>query len=171
MPPGSHGTARTRTQVGDALKITVDRAGKKMDFNVTVRDRAEVFARDPRYAKQRPADEGEKEAEGTEVKFGIFVKSLSPAEREEMKIEGERGVQITRIQDESFAAEIGLRPNDIILSINRIPVASIDDIRKVQGKLKPGDAVAFRVMRGQPSPLGGRTQYSQFFVSGTLPKN
>lgn len=159
------------TPVGDALKVTVDRAGKKMDFNVTVRDRAEVFARDPRYAKQRPAEEGEKEAEGAEVKFGIFVKSLSPAEREEMKIEGERGVQITRIQDESFAAEIGLRPNDIILSINRIPVASIDDIRKVQGKLKPGDAVAFRVMRGQPSPLGGRTQYSQFFVSGTLPKN
>ena len=45
--------------------------------------------------------------------------------------------------------------HDIIIAINRQPIASVDDIRKVQGNLKPGDAVAFRVVRPIP---GARTK-------------
>jgi S1-C subfamily serine protease len=62
---------------------------------------------------------------------------------------------------------------DIITAINRQPIASVDDIRKVQGTLKPGDAVAFRVVRPIP---GARTKGSPprtatMFLSGTLPQN
>jgi serine protease Do len=160
------------TPVGDSLKLTVDRAGKKMDFSVTVRDRAEVFARDPRYSRNRKQDEGVKEDESSGVKFGLYLNSLTQAERDEMKLEADRGVKITRVQEESFAAEVGLQVNDVIVSINRQPVASHEDIRKIQAKLKPGDAVAFRVVR--PAAAGtrpGTPRYSQFFLSGTLPKN
>jgi serine protease Do len=162
------------TAIGNTLKITVDRAGKKMDFDVVVRDRVDVFKDSPLYSRlRRPAEtEGDKEPEGSEVKFGIYVKGLTADQREEMKVEAERGVQISRIQEDAFAAEIGLQVNDVILSINRVPVASIDDIRKVQSKLKPGDPVAFWVMRGQADPRSpGRMRYNQFFVTGTLPKN
>ncbi|MBL8291095.1 MAG: Do family serine endopeptidase [Bryobacterales bacterium] len=160
------------TPVGEKLKLTVDRAGKKMDFDVTVRDRAEVFKDDPRFARQRRPDDPVKE-EGSEVKFGIYVRNLQSAERDEMKIEEERGVVVTRVQEGSFAEEIGLREKDVILSVNRQPVASVEDIRKVQGTLKPGDAVAFRVMRANPLARGqgAAPRYNGMFLSGTLPKN
>ena len=38
------------TPIGTPVTLTVDRDGKKMDFNVTIMDRAEVFKDDPRFA-------------------------------------------------------------------------------------------------------------------------
>jgi len=159
----------SETPIGNTLKITADRAGKKMDFDVIVKDRAEVFAKDPRFSRFRKEDEPVKD-EGSEVKFGIYVRGLNAEEREEMKVEEGRGVVVTRIQEDSFAGEIGLRPNDVILSINRTPVSSVEDIRKVQSTLKAGAAVAFRVMR--QNPLGGRNgvpRYASTYITGTLP--
>ena len=48
---------------------------------------------------------------------------------------------------DSFAEDIGLMEKDVILSINRQPVTSVDDVKKIQGTLKPGDPVAFHIMR------------------------
>jgi serine protease Do len=159
------------TPVGESLKIQVDRGGKKMEFDVIVRDRAEVFKDDPRFSRFRQPEEPVKE-EGSDVKFGIYVRNLQSSEREEMKLEGDRGVVVTRVQEGSFAEEIGLREGDVIVSVNRQPVASVEDIRKVQSNLKPGDAVAFRILRANPmSRAQGAPRYSGMFVSGTLPKN
>jgi serine protease Do len=60
---------------------------------------------------------------------------------------------------------------DVIVSINRQPVTTVDDIRKIQSSLKSGDAVAFRIMRSGPigPRAGGHGQWNSFFVSGTLP--
>lgn len=80
---------------------------------------------------------------------------------------------MTRVEPSSFAEEIGVLEKDIIISINRQPVASVDDVKRVQAGLKAGDAVAFRVMRALPGTTGrGRTpQYQSLFVAGTLPVN
>jgi S1-C subfamily serine protease len=59
---------------------------------------------------------------------------------------------VTLVQSDSFAEEIGIQNGDVIDTINRQPVNSVDDIRKVQEKLKPGDAVAFHVVRGVTPP-------------------
>jgi len=45
----------------------------------------------------------------------------------------------------------------VIDTINRQAVNSVDDIRKVQEKLKPGDAVAFHVVRGVTPPAAATT--------------
>jgi S1-C subfamily serine protease len=83
----------------------------------------------------------------------MYGRPLTPEDKETMKLESDKGVVVTRVQEDSFAAEIGLRPNDVIVSINRQPVGSTEDIKKLQASLKGGDAVAFRVMR--PNPRGG----------------
>jgi S1-C subfamily serine protease len=57
---------------------------------------------------------------------------------------------------------------DIIISINRQSINSIDDVRAVQAKLKPGDAVAFHVIRKRP---GAKPPVQSIFLSGTLPEN
>jgi serine protease Do len=160
------------TPIGTRVNVTVDRRGKKMDFPVTVADRTEVFASRPEYRslrKAEPEDSGGPAV--SEAKFGIRVRPVTAEERTRMKIEG--GVQVTQVTEDSFAAEIGLQERDVILSINRVPINSIDDIRQVQSALKPGDAVVFRLARANPLARIQGSQapaYSQFSLAGVLPK-
>jgi serine protease Do len=77
---------------------------------------------------------------------------------------------VVSVDQGSFAEDIGIVEKDVIVSINRLPVTSVDDIRKIQSSLKSGDAVAFRVMRSnQIGARGGHGQWTSFFLSGTLP--
>ncbi len=157
--------------VGTDSNLTVDRAGKKMDFKVTIGDREEVFAGDPRFSRNRRPGPEERTPEGaTQAKFGISIRSLSEAEREPLPTESKSGVLVTRVEQDSFADEIGLMEWDVIASINRQPVSSIEDVKRIQATMKPGDAVAFRVLR--PMALGARNtraEYRSMFVAGTLP--
>jgi serine protease Do len=75
---------------------------------------------------------------------------------------------ITEVVVGSFADDIGLQANDVIVSINRQPVASPDDVKRIQATLKTGDAVAFRVLRRFPGRSGQR-DWQPVFAAGTLP--
>ena len=85
---------------------------------------------------------------------------------------------MTTLIEGSFAEEIGLMDRDIIVSINRQAVNNPEDVRRIQGSLKPGDAVAFRVLR-QPAQLSlpgqrksmEKVPYQSLYVAGTLPAN
>ena len=154
--------------VGEQATITVDRGGKKLDLKVTIEDRSDVWANDPRFAFYRERSE-KGGGESTGAKFGIYVKNLTPAEISDMKLEAEAGVMVTRVEPGSFADEIGLRENDVITSVNRQPVASVEDIKRIQGGLKSGDPVAFRVSRSGPSPQGREVEWRPFYIAGQLP--
>jgi serine protease Do len=160
------------TPIGTAVDLTVDRAGKRMDFKVNIEDRAEVFKDDARFANQQlPETEEEPKPEtATQAKFGMKIKPLTDAERETMDLKDKRGVEVVSVDQSSFADDLGILEKDVIVSINRFPVTSVDDIRKIQSSLKAGDAVAFRVMRSTAMGVrGGHGQWTSFFLSGTLP--
>ena len=163
------------TPVGDSVKITADRDGKKMEFEVRIEDRMKVFKGDPRINPDGLAEETlPTSAATTTAKFGIQIGNLSDADREELKLDDKRGVRVSRVETDSFAEEIGMQNNDIIVSINRTPIYSIDDIKKVQGTLKAGDAVAFRVMRQFPTGAMDRsgrraTSWQGLYLSGKMP--
>ena len=158
--------------VGTDATLTVDRQGKKMDFSLKIMDREEVFADDPRFSRNRRPDAPERSTpEGAQqAKFGISIRALTEAEREGLPTESKTGLLVTRVEADSFADEIGLMERDVIVSVNRQPVNSLDDVKKVQSTLKPGDPVAFRILR----PLGvgargTRAQYQTLTLAGTLP--
>jgi len=160
------------TPIGTPVNLTVDRDGKKMEIRVTIMDRAEVFKDDPRFAdlRQDPETPAKNEETTQQYKFGIKLHALTDAERTAMGLEGKTGGLIVRNVDPgSFAEEIGLYEKDVILSINRQAVASVEDVVKVQENLKPGDAVAFRIMRSSPGGRGHAPAWTSQFVSGTLP--
>jgi S1-C subfamily serine protease len=81
---------------------------------------------------------------------------------------------VSRVDPASFADDIGVLPNDIILSINRQPVSAVDDIRRIQGGLKTGDAVAFHVKRARGAVgragAGRGVQWVSVYPAGTLPE-
>ena len=160
------------TPVGSEVTITVDRAGQRMDKKLTIGDRTQVFASDPRFRNDQPEEPSQKE--GTQAKFGVYVRNFSDAERDAKGFEDKqdkRGVIVTRVEPDSFAEEIGIKENDIIVSINRQPVSTVEDVRRLQGNLKTGDAVAFRIMRAAPGATtrAGKSAWQGLFVAGTLP--
>jgi len=155
----------TATQVGNALNISVSRDGKKHDYKVVVGDLAQIFPES--YGKDRTAPIGPQE-EGTNVSFGMQVKNLTSQMQESMGLKL-NGVQVVSVEPGSFAEDINLQPGDVVVSMNRQPVANTDDLKRLQTSLKPGDPVQFRVMRR----VGGRnsTDWQPSFAAGTLPTN
>jgi serine protease Do len=158
--------------VGTPTNLTLDRDGKKMDIKLTIQDRAKVFADDPRVMGERAVPEttpGKEEA--TQVKFGISIRGASDEEKD--MTPDKRGITVTRVEGGSFADDVGLMEHDIIIAINRQPMTSVDDIRKIQAILKPGDPVAFRVVRQIPGVRAKSAQprTATMFLSGTLPQN
>jgi serine protease Do len=156
--------------IGSTAGIDVDREGKKMSFKVMIQDRAKVFADDPRVVGDNIAPEGGSKNEVPQARFGIAIRPATDEEKE--LTPDKRGIVVTRVEAGTFADDIGMMERDIIISINRQNVASVDDIRKIQQGLKPGDAVAFRVVRQIPGVRARGTQprTQTMFLSGTLPQ-
>ncbi len=166
----------SETPIGTAVAVTVDRDSKHLDFNITVLDRAEVFKDRPEFAELREKNEPEasvnpaKPDEPRQYKFGVKLRVLTESERSTMGLDAKGGMLVQGVDADSFAEDIGLAEKDVILSINRQPVDSAEDIHRIQGTLKPGDPVAFHIMRPTPGGRGHVPQWTSTFVSGALPK-
>jgi serine protease Do len=154
----------TATPVGSSLNVTVQRDAKKHDYKIVVGDLAQIFPE--RYGSGH--ESGKSVEEGTTVSFGMQIKNLTSQMQESMGLK-QKGVQVVSVEPGSFADDINLQPGDVIVSLNRQPVSTSEELKKLQSSLKPGDPVQFLVMRR----VGGRnsTDWQQAFVAGTLPLN
>ncbi|MEM6260422.1 MAG: trypsin-like peptidase domain-containing protein [Planctomycetota bacterium] len=57
------------------------------------------------------------------------------------------GAALSRVYPDSPAAEAGMRGGDVVVELDRSPIASFGDLAEVVGKLEPGDRVPVVVMR------------------------
>jgi serine protease Do len=158
------------TPVGTSVKIGLIRDGKKETVSVAVGDRTKVF--DNTETAQGPADQDSPES--AQAKFGISIQTLNPGQRQNMGYKGSGGVVVASVEPGSFADDIGIVKGDIVESMTshnqKYPIAGVEDVKKVQGQLKPGDTVAFRIMRnagGMGQRAGG--DWQPLFLAGTLP--
>ena len=167
------------TPVGDPLTLTVDREGKTMDLKVVTQDRAILYQDRPEIVGENFApSSGKAEPAAAAAKFGISLREASGDERS--VIPEKRGVVVARVEQDSFAEDIGLMDRDIVVSINRRSVNSTDDVRAIAQGLKAGDAVTFHVFRQTPvarTTTRGRSSArpnsdggaESLFLAGTLP--
>jgi serine protease Do len=145
--------------VGSTLTLSVDRDTKRLDFKVVTQDRRLLFKDQKDIVGENFGDGDNATAPipiATTVKFGITPRELTDAERS--LTPEKHGVMVSTVEDGSFAEDIDLEPGDIILALNRHPVASPDDLKKIAGSLKSGDAVAFLVVRPSPEALRAQSQ-------------
>jgi len=149
------------TPVGTPVTVTVVRDGKRVDHKVVVGDLIQVFP--DRFGGRKNAEN--RGPEGTQARFGITIENLTDQRRQTLNLKETGGVLISAVEPGSFAEDIGLAARDILLSINRQPINSVDDVKRIQTNLKPGDAVAFRILR--QAARGG--EWSSQFVAGTMP--
>lgn len=154
--------------IGSTALFTVDRGGKRLDFKVSIEERAQVWKQDPRVAEDAPLTAPAPHGM-TQAKFGITIMRLTEKERKDLEIEDKAGVKVVSVDPGSFADDIGLEEGDAILSINRQAVSSPEDVKSFQASLKPGQPVAVHIVRGI-APNGHRTDPERYYLSGRLPE-
>ena len=144
---------------GSKVSIGFIRNGKKQDANVTVADRAKLFA-----ARLGDEEEGGPEAGPKESKLGLSVRSLTQEMADRLDVPVGKGVIVQDVKPGSFAEDVGLTRGDIILEVNKQAVNSEEEFNRAAATLKSGQDVVFLVRQRGAGRQGGT-----IFLAGTLP--
>ena len=147
-------------QPGTTVDLKVLRDGKTITVPVKIGDRAAIVAGNGS-GEESPESGGE--GETMHARLGINVQNLTESDREQMGLKT-GGVVIASVEPGSFAEDIGLQRGDVLVEINRHRVTSAADVRNIMQSAKPGEAMAFKVMRN----TGGN--WASLFAAGTLPE-
>jgi serine protease Do len=143
---------------GTTAKLGYVRNGKESTAEVTIADRAKLFA-----ARLGGEQEQGEEGKPEESKFGLNVKGITQDMANRYSLPNTKGVIVQDVKPDSFGDTAGLGRGDIILEINKQPVNSEDDYRHLESQAKSGQDVVFLVR-----PRGTRDN-STVFMGGTLP--
>jgi serine protease Do len=127
--------------IGSKVKIDYVRDRAAKETTAVVEDRTHVF---PTQAGRVGDQQGD---EAAPAEFGLRVESLTPDRASRVGMDGQRGVLVVDVDPASFADDLGFGRGDVIVEINRTPVASMEDYKAAVAKLKPGENVVFKVMR------------------------
>ena len=117
VPPG------TRTE------LLVWRDGKQKTLSVNL-------------GEMKVADAGNKAAPVAKGKLGLSARPLTPDERKQAEVSA--GLVIENVND-GPAARAGLKPGDIILSVNGEKISSVDQLRAIVDKR--GKRIALQILR------------------------
>jgi len=122
---------------GSRTSFAVLRDGKSMDFNVVLEERTGDVAQ-----------AGAAPSESTREKTGLTLQNLTKEIREQFNLpEDAKGVVITDIDPSTPAARARLQAGDLILEVNRQPVASVAEFKKAIDSVAKDGAVLLRVQR------------------------
>lgn len=127
------------TKPGTAVKLTLLRNGSNKDVTVTV-DKAEGDRR-AQGLLQQPGEGNTPSAHA----LGLDVAELSAAQRSQLRVQG--GVLVRGVAAGSRAAQAGLQPGDVILSLGNQPVESVATLNAAISKLPANRPVAILIQR------------------------
>jgi serine protease Do len=155
----------SETEVGKKLRLEYLRDGKRATTDVEVGDRNKIIG------ENRPGSEeegGEEAAPQSSGVLGLAVKNLTRDQAQDLvdqlHLDAKQGVLVVDIDVSGFASDLGVERGDVILSINRHPVSSVDDYNRLQAQLKSGSDVLLLVARRS----GPRT-FTTLFLADRLP--
>lgn len=132
------------TPPGEKAELTLVREGKEMKITVTIAERKE--------GEEMAMGGGDEQSEGSKKGtrlLGIKVRDISSKDAERFDVVPGQGVIVENVDEDGPGAEAGIRPQDIILEVNRMQIRSVEDYSNAVGKVKPGDSVLLLVMRGR----------------------
>ena len=143
---------------GTEAKLGYIRNGKDSTAEVTIADRSKLFA-----SRLGDQEEGGEPAKPQESKFGITVRGITQDMADRYKLPSTKGVIVQDVKPDGFGENSGLARGDVILEINKQPINSEADFRKIESEAKSGQDVVFLVR-----PRGSRDN-TTIFEGGTLP--
>ncbi|MCX6926132.1 MAG: DegQ family serine endoprotease [Verrucomicrobia bacterium] len=133
----------SQTTPGKKVTLKVLREGKEKTLTATLGEMPkEGLARS---GQGQPGERGESKTDALE---GVEVTDLDAQARREADVPSSiRGVLVANVDQNSNAADAGLRPGDVITEINRQPVRTAEEAVASSEKAK-GDRILLRVWRG-----------------------
>jgi len=152
------------TAPGARVKVGYLRDGKSFTADVVVADWNKIVGAS---AVSPPKPDAPPPSDKPAGSLGLSVKNLTSDQARtiarDVRLSSPEGVVVTDVKPGSFADDLGLGRFDVILSINRQNVLSVDDFNRLQTGLKPGQSVLFLV--AQESDGGFTTR----FIADRLP--
>jgi Do/DeqQ family serine protease len=120
---------------GDRVRLTIVRKGQRQDVTVELGE----------FARSTEANASGAERDNPLARLGFDFAALTPQLAQQLGTKATDGVAITRVSPTHPAAAAGVRPGQVILSINDQDVKSLSDVSRVVNQLKPGQVVSMRV--------------------------
>jgi serine protease Do len=128
--------AVAETPVGREVPITVIREGKPVKLTAKI---------------AQLEDNGQElaaaEAPGDKPALGVDVESLTPALAHQLGISESRGVIVKAVRDGGPAANAGIQAGDVIVEVDRHPVATVAEMKSALDKRAKGSPVLLLVHR------------------------
>jgi serine protease Do len=139
------------TPVGTSAPMKVFRDGKEIALTVVIGRRPGREPAKPAEVVMRntSAEDELRKAQG----IGISIQALSPQRIREKDLDVKQGVTVLHVEPGSVADDARVKPNDVIESINRQPVKTNEDFKRVLNELKSGDPIVLQVYRERLMPI------------------
>ena len=125
-----------QTKVGKKVEIVVIRNGETRTETVKIGTRKE---------NQQVAESGNSKAP---EEMGFEVQELTPKLAKHLDLKVTKGILVVSVDRSGPAYEAGLRPNDVIVEVNRKKVTTLKEFNKALSKKSEG-GVLFLVRRGE----------------------
>jgi serine protease Do len=123
------------TRVGKSAAVEVIRKGQRKSLEVRIGELKEE--KEPQaVSEMRPH-------------LGMTVEELTPELANKLDLSETSGVVVAQVDDNTPAAEAGVRPGDIILEVDQAPVKNLDQFNRKIGTYKEGDTILFLIKRGE----------------------
>jgi serine protease Do len=130
------------TKPGSTVPVTVMRDKKRQTLNITVDELDLEAEQQGSRASREPAEEP------AETGFGMRLETITPEIARQLELpRGRGGAVVTDVERRSAAANGGLIPGDVILEVNRQPVANVSQVTKALQSVPAGTPVFLLVWR------------------------
>jgi serine protease Do len=84
-------------------------------------------------------------------RLGLSVQPLTPALARDLELSERQGLIVQGVEDGSPAADVGLRPGDVIVEIDHQPAKDVGQLQQAIEKHRTGSPILMRVRRGKGS--------------------
>lgn len=123
---------------GTTTVLTVLRDGRQERLSVKLAERPVGSPPDA-----TPVDASARDELGDGMFLGLTVRDLDAAAFNRLRLPSEtRGVMITRVEPLSASFDANIQRNSVVLEINRQPIHSVEEFRRVTTAAKIGDVLA-----------------------------
>jgi serine protease Do len=133
---------------GTTIELLVWRNGKTSERALTLGERPTERGQARR---QQPPQEEEQTPQETRQTLGVEVRSLSQSLAQRFGYEPGEGVLVASVAPDSPAGTAGIRPGDLILSVNGRTVTSTGQFATMIRQARPSGRALLLVQRGQAS--------------------
>lgn len=140
---------------GTRVPVELIRDGKPVTVQLTMGTRPpedQLAGFDPDAEDGTPEGDGPQSAQGAAASLGVSVAALTPQIARSIGVDpATRGVVVVGVDPSSDAAQKQVRRGDVIVSVNRTPVATPEEVARIVGQAKSsraGQVVLYITRRG-----------------------